>query len=229
MLADDLSRNQCSSFLLKVPHADPHPSRSSPIAHGSASELAIPELDVLMGFYFEQGLSKSSHSTYKSGKNKFQEFCTTHNITSPFPISQSLLRYYITFLAKQKLAPSTIRVYVSALRHSQIALGFPAPAQAAMPKLKLISRDIARARDESQEAPPSKRLPITPSILAGICRCWNPCITDYNHIMLWAACTTAFFGFFHLGELTVPANSAFDPSCHLSPAEVAIDSSIVHP
>ena len=42
--------------------------------------------------------------------------------------------------------------------------------------------------------------------------------------MLWAACTTAFFGFFRLGEITVPSQSSFDPKIHMCLADVALDS-----
>ena len=187
--------------------------------------MAIPELDSLLGFYFEQGLSHSSHSSYKSGIKKFQGFCAAHNITSPFPISQSLLCYYITYLAKLSLSPATIKVYLSALRHSQVALGLPAPDRSSMPMLKLVQRGIERTR-ASTGLNPSRppRLPITPAILLGIHQYWAPRRSDVDYIMLWAACSTAFFGFFRLGELTVPSDTAFDPSRHLSPADVSIDS-----
>ena len=33
----------------------------------------------------------------------------------------------------------------------------------------------------------------------------------------------AFFGFFRLGEITVPSEEAFDPSTHLTPSDIAID------
>ena len=41
--------------------------------------------------------------------------------------------------------------------------------------------------------------------------------------MLWAACTTAFFGFFRLGEILVPSDSLFDRNVHLTMANIAID------
>ena len=34
--------------------------------------------------------------------------------------------------------------------------------------------------------------------------------------MLWAAATLCFFGFLRSGEITVPSDAAFDPSCHLT-------------
>ena len=43
-------------------------------------------------------------------------------------------------------------------------------------------------------------------------------------MMLWAACTLAFFGFLKSGEITVPSDAAFDAVCHLTPADVQVDS-----
>jgi hypothetical protein len=41
-------------------------------------------------------------------------------------------------------------------------------------------------------------------------------------VMLWAACTTAFFGFFRLGEITAPSAALFDPTTNLTQADIAI-------
>ena len=41
--------------------------------------------------------------------------------------------------------------------------------------------------------------------------------------MLWAALLLGFFGFMHSGEFTVPNNSAFDPQCHLTARDIAVD------
>ena len=126
----------------------------------------------------------------------------------------------MAYLAKQGLAPATIKVHLSALRHEQIAIGYPEPAHSAMPKL---SNGVARARAKSSAVVERTRLPISPLILHQLKSLWSPTQDDPNTIMLWAACTMAFLGFFRLGEITVPSEEAFDPSTHLTPSDIAID------
>lgn len=41
--------------------------------------------------------------------------------------------------------------------------------------------------------------------------------------MLWAAATTAFFGFCRSGEVTVNSESSYDPNTHLSYSDLAAD------
>ena len=41
--------------------------------------------------------------------------------------------------------------------------------------------------------------------------------------MLWAAATLCFFGFLRSGEITVPSDAAFDPSCHLTFQDISVD------
>ena len=48
--------------------------------------------------------------------------------------------------------------------------------------------------------------------------------TEYNNILLWAACCLAFFGFLRCGEFTVPAQSEYDLGAHLSIRDIAVDS-----
>ena len=51
-------------------------------------------------------------------------------------------------------------------------------------------------------------------------------LSNYNHIMLWAACCMGFFGFLRVGEFTV--NSPFDASHHLTSQDLQVDS-LVNP
>ena len=47
---------------------------------------------------------------------------------------------------------------------------------------------------------------------------------DYDNILLWAACCTAFFGFLRCGEFTVPTQATYDPEAHLLLSDIALDS-----
>lgn len=183
--------------------------------------MALPNLDELVQFYVQQGISASSHRTYATGVKRYEQFCTQFNIVNPYPVCQSTLCYYISFLASQGLAATSIKVYLSALRHKQIVLGLPDTGHATMPKLKLVTSGIARAKALAPKGP--QRLPITPQILRQVKALWASKSTDPDTIMLWSACTTAFFGFFRLGEIMIESSSSFDPATHLTPNDVALD------
>ena len=138
-------------------------------------------------------------------------------------MSQKLLCYYTAHLAKQGLTAATINTYLSALRHLQISKDLPEPPRANMPKLKTVHNGIKRV----EAAAPKERkirLPITPTLLRQIKQLWSPKAREYDTVMLWAASTLCFFGFFRMGELTVPGDQSYDPSVHLSVGDIAVDS-----
>ena len=46
---------------------------------------------------------------------------------------------------------------------------------------------------------------------------------DYQCIMLWAVCCTAFFGLLRVSKFTVPSLTRYDPDIHLSLADITLD------
>ena len=111
---------------------------------------------------------------------------------------------------------STIRSYISAVRHLHIINGHGDPLTAAL-KLDLTLKGIRRVRIH----PSHTRLPITPLIL----RSMQAVLTDqFDHLVLWAASLLGFFGFLRSVEFTVPILDSFDPSSHLSCTDIATDS-----
>ena len=54
---------------------------------------------------------------------------------------------------------------------------------------------------KSSELSGRQRLPIIPSILRQIRALWSTRAPEFDIVMLWAACCTAFFGFFRMGEI----------------------------
>ena len=62
-----------------------------------------------------------------------------------------------------------------------------------------------------------------PTILRQLKRVWDNSAYNFDHIMLWAASTTCFFGFMRAGDITVPSQDAYDPTAHLSFKDIAVD------
>ena len=103
---------------------------------------------------------------------------------------------FATWLSRSRnLAPSTVTTYVASVRSLHIDLGLPDPTRDA-PRLARLLRGVRR----SATSPTSRRLPVTNAILSIIQSRLAP--TSFNHIMFWAACCTAFFGFFRISEIT---------------------------
>ena len=141
-------------------YSDP-PGTNEAISDPKA-RLDFSEMDNLVHYYFEQGLSTSTHKTYKTGIKKFDEFCKKHKIINPLPVDIGLLCYYITYPAQQDLADSTTRVYLSALRHHHIAYDILEPHCTKMPKLKLVDSGIRRTKARTLK---HVHLPVTFDIL----------------------------------------------------------------
>ena len=137
------------------------------------------------------------------------------NIQSPFPVSESTLCYFVAVLAKQGLAPGTIKTYLAAVRHAQIMRGRPESRQgSSLLRLRLLQSGIRRDRAQQDLPPAQSRLSITPNILLRIHANWSEALrsTEFDTVMIWSAMVTCFFDFFRAGELTVPTEASFDPS-----------------
>ena len=154
---------------------------------------------------------------------RFFSFCTTYNVSDPFPLTEQTLCFYVSYLAEQGLAPQTGKAYLSALRTAQISLGLPDPReQSAMPLLKRVQAGISRTR--LQKGVPAKvRLPITIQTLG---RMQDALLSssEPDRCVLWAISCTAFFGFFRLGELLPESADSFNPATSLTWGDVAVDS-----
>ena len=140
----------------------------------------------------------------------------------PLPVNEQLLCQFAALLAQQGLSSQTVKTYLAAICNLQISLGFPDPRDtSSLPRLKLVLMGIRRLQSRSRANAARIRLPITFSILSGIKKVWEDAGVD--RLLLWAAATVCFFGFFRSGEIPVPSTAAFDPTIHLSWGDVAVD------
>ena len=129
---------------------------------------------------------------------------------------------FVAKLAAEGLKHRSIKTYMAGVRYLHIEEGLGDPFMPVLARLHYVLRGVKRAQGEDG-AGRRERLPITPPILRKIRGVWGRAPDDPDHIMLWAACCLAFFGFLRAGELTVPNDSAFDPSVHLAWGDLAVD------
>lgn len=184
-------------------------------------------MDSTVHWFCSKGIAESTRKTYQSALRKFYQFCKQFNIISPFPVSESLLCYFISYLAfVQHLSPKTIKVYLAGIRHMQVVLGLPEPREfSSLPRLRLVQSGIQRTHSQRMDEAVRVRLPITASILAKMRSYWfKEDVQLFDNIMLWAAATLCFHGFFRAGELTVPTVQGYNPSIHLSWGDVEVNS-----
>lgn len=159
---------------------------------------------------------------YRAATKRFYSFCTSHNVSDPFPLTEPLLCCFAAYLASQDLAPQTVKSYLAAVRNMHISLGFPdLKDHSSLPILKRVQAGIARVR-MLKGAAKRVRLPITFQVLASIGdqlkRSQHP-----EKIVVWAIACTAFFGFFRLGELLPDSTNSFNPVTGINWEDVSVD------
>lgn len=154
----------------------------------------------------------STKRTYTSGQKRYLDFCELYNLKS-LPADESTVLYFIAYLFDMGLKCSTIRVYLSSVRSLHIFEGHPIPVRT--PKIQLALRGA-----EVLSEPPSRKLPITFSILFDMC---TKLVGWQDAEMLRVAMCTAFFGCLRSGEICLQDGQNFDPAIHLTVGDVSID------
>ena len=131
------------------------------------------------------------------------------------PSSEQVLLLFVADLS-QRVCHSTVRSYLSAVRHLHLAQDLWDPITGST-RLELALKGLRRRK------PHDSRLPITPLILSILGKVLMRISDRYERQLLWAACCLRFFAFMRSGELTVTARDKFDPSCHLTPRDITVD------
>ena len=152
--------------------------------------MDIHSLDDALQSYYSAALASSTHKTYKAAERHYVTFCAKFGV-NPLPATENILCYFVTWLGQEGLQHSTRHTYLSGVRQTQIAHGFPDPMFDSMPRLCQILQGvkvIAGLRGHSKRI----RLPITPLILRKMKQVWLDREKDYDKVMMWAAATATF-------------------------------------
>ena len=157
---------------------------------------------------------------YKTGTNRYNSFCVLHSFHNPFSVHEDILTHFVAYLYTEGLKVGSIKSYLAVIRYTQIALCLGNLHIEGMATLEYVIRGVKRLMN----GPMRTRLPITVHWLAKMNYLWSVNRPKRNALMLWVAATMCFFGFLRMGKVVVPADSAFDPSVHLSVSDVSIDS-----
>ena len=117
---------------------------------------------------------------------------------SPFPATDIMLCCFAASLAS-KVRPTSVRVYLSAVRNMHVELSYEDPLTEAM-LLNRVVKGIGRHHGTAVEKP---RLPITFPILRELINTFRqfPSLNHHDKLCLQAAMLAIFFGFFRCGEL----------------------------
>ncbi len=164
----------------------------------------------------QHGLAKSTTKVYHSAQRMYLKFCSRLHL-QPLPASEAVLLLFVAEKA-QTVSHSTIKSYLAGIRNLHIMKGYGNPI-ADFLRLELAVRGVQRLKPRTRRP----RLPITPYILRLIKAALSENL-EYNSVLYWAVCCTAYFGFMRCGELLLSSPNAFDRARHITPEDVATDS-----
>ena len=168
--------------------------------------MTIPTLYSEMNRLLCQTLAPSTNRTYKSAFQSYLKFCQTHNLKA-LPFHETNVMLYVTSISKSSV--SKAKIHIAAVKHfAAVIVGQLNPP---LPRLYMLVRSIKR---HSKKAP--KRMPVTLNKLKVIhtfllSSSW----VQADKCMLWAAVTTAFFGFLRSSEYCSTQTKKYDAETSL--------------
>lgn len=179
--------------------------------------MNIVPIQAAVQYHYQHGLATATQRCYNGGQQHYLQFCTQTTLI-PIPTSENTL---------SGLAYTSIKIYLSSIGnlHSSCSQ-HDAYHKALTPHLEQALRGIKSKQSSTRTK--RVRLSITSEIMHQIHSILSRFPTEFEIIMLWAACHTVFFGFLRVREITVPSSDAYNSSVHLPLKDVALQDCANH-
>lgn len=169
-----------------------------------------------------------ANSTWKGIKNiklSIERMESKYALNLPLPWGRSEVVNYILALSMEKLAPSTIRVYVSRVASLHKNMGMCPGWQG--DDIRMLMRGVANLPKNSD--PAKQRLAVTPAVLRVLhSRLSSSPAPDLTKKMVWAACCLLYVGSLRSCELLSPSRYSFDPTSTLRRCDVELAKDLVN-
>ena len=195
---------------------------SSSIQQSRNQTTSLTSLHMHLNNLLNNTLAASTKRSYTSAFNHYIDFSKAHNLQEA-PIIEYNLLLFITNLSLHS-SFSNIKVHLAAIKHFLTCYGFQQTFPP-MPRLYMLTRAIKRQNN-------NKKPPRTPITITTLMQLKTFLIqSDYKYqvqLMLWAAFTTAFFGFLRASEFTAPTINTFDEKTTLLLTDSDIARSQIH-
>ena len=172
----------------------------------------LRELRLQSSWLLLHSIAQPTRQKYTTYYKTYRMFARQYNLQA-FPLSESTLILFATYLANRRVSHKQINMHMAALKFFAHTLGHPSIFERS-PRLARLVRGIKRYQGQQFTRP--NRIPITPALLRqlGLNLFRSPMLYQ-DKVMLWAAMLTAFFGFLRISEYTSPLVRSYDPASTL--------------
>ena len=115
--------------------------RGTGVVGAGPTRLDISELDGVVCRLYQVGLAPATQKAYQADKKRYLDFCRQSGL-QPLPVAEGGLCRFVAFLQVEGLHHSTVKSYLSAVRHLQISQALGDPRMDTMPRLELVVRGL---------------------------------------------------------------------------------------
>ena len=188
-------------------------------ARHSHPHEALDHLHKKSQYLLSKSIAPSTTRHYTSAMRSYHTFCTHYDLQHNPPTEQNLILYatHVSSYSSHK----NVKLHLAAIKHFTTIQGSHVQFRD-FTRLYTLMKGIKRAQGKKFSTP--KRQPITPTTLLTIRNNLFASSRVYeDKLMLWAAITTAFFGFLRVSEYTSSHKTKYDPSATLQYDDLSLD------